>query len=101
MVLACFYFYLHDGSCLYSCVVNFSGWYAILIEGNKVRGIAIMDWQSVAVMIIVVFSACYLGRKMTSKSGCTGGCCGAKPVEKLRSEEYWVGELKLRSGIKR
>ena len=101
MVLACFYFYLHDRPGLYSSVVNFSGWYAILIEGNKFRGIAIMDWQSVAVMIIVVFSACYLGRKMTSKSGCTGGCCGAKPVEKLRSEEYWVGELKLRSGIKR
>lgn len=60
-----------------------------------------MDWQSVAVMIIVVFSACYLGRKMTSKSGCTGGCCGAKPVEKLRSEEFWVGELKILSGIKR
>lgn len=60
-----------------------------------------MDWQSVAVMIIVVFSACYLGRKMSSKSGCTGGCCGAKTLEKLRSEEYWVGELKLRSGIKR
>lgn len=60
-----------------------------------------MDYQSIIVIIMVVFSACYLGRKILSKSGCAGGCCGSKPLEKLRSEEYWVGELKLRSGAKR
>lgn len=60
-----------------------------------------MDWQSIVVMFIIVFSACYLGRKMSSKSGCARGCCGTKPVEKLRKEEYWVGELKLRQGAKR
>lgn len=60
-----------------------------------------MDWQSIVVMFIIVFSACYLGRKMSGKSGCAGGCCGTKPVEKLRKEEYWVGELKFRQGIKR
>ncbi|MFM7096933.1 MAG: hypothetical protein ACKO16_05885 [Gemmataceae bacterium] len=60
-----------------------------------------MDWQSVVVLVIVVFSACYLGRKISTNSKCSGGCCGVSPVQKVRKEEYWVGELKLRSGAKR
>lgn|GEM_PF-292119 len=61
-----------------------------------------MDWQTFIVMIIVSFSAFYLCKQMLSKQGCSGGCCGGKKaVEKVRSEEFWVGELKLRSSSKR
>ena len=56
-----------------------------------------MDWQPIAVGLVVVLAAIYLIRNALRKKGCGGSCCCSKPVDKARNADYWVGELQLKT----
>ena len=56
-----------------------------------------MDWQPIAVGLVVVLAAIYLIRNALRQKGCGGSCGCSKPVEKARNPDYWVGELQVKT----